>query len=348
MSDLRPRHRGRPRPRPPPPREGRDALLRAVAGRACSTARAASDEADGGAADHDASTGAAGWPTASFPDHRWREHLQRSRARPEGPDLRADRRDGRRRRRPRCPRRRAASATGTTASPGCATRPSRCSGLHSLGPELGGRRLHPVRRRRRAQRRRLRCRSCTGSAASASCAEQTLDHLTGYEGAAPGAGRQRRLSTSARTTSSARCSTRSTCTPRSTATTRQRLWPVIEDQVELRDRRPGGCPTRASGRPAASPSTTSSASSCAGSRWTAARAWPRGAARTTLADEWREVANEIHAEICERGVDERGVFTQHYEHRRAGRLAAADPARPLPPPRRRARRAAPSWRSPTS
>jgi GH15 family glucan-1,4-alpha-glucosidase len=31
------------------------------------------------------------------------------------------------------------------------------------------------------------------------------------------------------------------------------------------------------------------------------------------ADRWRRVADEIHAEVCERGVDDRGVFVQHYE-----------------------------------
>jgi alpha,alpha-trehalase len=31
------------------------------------------------------------------------------------------------------------------------------------------------------------------------------------------------------------------------------------------------------------------------------------------AQRWREVADEIHADICEHGVDERGVFVQHYE-----------------------------------
>src|ERR1019366_2298302 len=35
--------------------------------------------------------------------------------------------------------------------------------------------------------------------------------------------------------------------------------------------------------------------------------------RESLADRWRGVANEIHADICERGVDERGVFVQHYD-----------------------------------
>ncbi len=31
------------------------------------------------------------------------------------------------------------------------------------------------------------------------------------------------------------------------------------------------------------------------------------------AKKWQEVADEIHADVCENGVDERGVFTQHYE-----------------------------------
>jgi alpha,alpha-trehalase len=31
------------------------------------------------------------------------------------------------------------------------------------------------------------------------------------------------------------------------------------------------------------------------------------------ATRWREVAEEIKAEVCERGVDARGVFVQHYE-----------------------------------
>ncbi|SHN47455.1 glycoside hydrolase family 15 protein [Cryptosporangium aurantiacum] len=32
-----------------------------------------------------------------------------------------------------------------------------------------------------------------------------------------------------------------------------------------------------------------------------------------LADSWQKVADEIHADICEHGVDTRGVFTQHYD-----------------------------------
>ena len=36
----------------------------------------------------------------------------------------------------------------------------------------------------------------------------------------------------------------------------------------------------------------------------------------------RRAADEIHADVCEHGVDERGVFVQHYDDRRARRLAA--------------------------
>jgi GH15 family glucan-1,4-alpha-glucosidase len=32
-----------------------------------------------------------------------------------------------------------------------------------------------------------------------------------------------------------------------------------------------------------------------------------------LAERWQAAADEIHADICTNGVDERGVFTQHYE-----------------------------------
>src|SRR4029078_7834901 len=50
--------------------------------------------------------------------------------------------------------------------------------------------------------------------------------------------------------------------------------------------------------------------------WVAlARAPPLAARRgyEGLADEWRLVANEIHADVLANGIDSRGVFTQHYE-----------------------------------
>ena len=91
-----------------------------------------------------------------------------------------------------------------------------------------------------------------------------------------------------------------------------RLWPVIEDQVKRAIecwRLPDQGIWEARGKPK---HYTSSKLMC----WVALDRGARLAARRgkmSLADEWREVANEIHAEICEKGVDDRGVFVQHYD-----------------------------------
>ena len=78
--------------------------------------------------------------------------------------------------------------------------------------------------------------------------------------------------------------------------------------------------------------------SCAGWPATAARGW-RGCARTTRrAERWQAVADEIHADVCENGVDERGVFTQHYDTDALDASLPADAAGALPARRRRARR----------
>jgi hypothetical protein len=106
------------------------------------------------------------------------------------------------------------------------------------------------------------------------------------------------------------CSTRSTCTPVARSLD-ERVWPIIKRQVEPRSST-GASPTAASGRCAASPSTSPPRRSCAGSR--RPRRAPgrdaRGRARRALAG---KAADEIHADICEHGVDERGVFVQHYD-----------------------------------
>ena len=55
-----------------------------------------------------------------------------------------------------------------------------------------------------------------------------------------------------------------------------------------------------------------------------------------LADEWRVVANEIHADVLANGLDSRGIFTQHYD---TDALDASNLLIPLVrflPPRRRA------------
>ena len=105
-------------------------------------------------------------------------------ARAEGPDVHADRARSWPRRRPRCRRRRAASATGTTASAGCATRRSRCGACTrsaSTGRPTTSSSTSPTW----SATRTARCRSCTGSRARRSSTESTLDHLKGYEGARP-------------------------------------------------------------------------------------------------------------------------------------------------------------------
>ena len=34
---------------------------------------------------------------------------------------------------------------------------------------------------------------------------------------------------------------------------------------------------------------------------------------TEMAERWQAAADEIHADICANGLDDRGVFTQHYD-----------------------------------
>ena len=85
--------------------------------------------------------------------------------------------------------------------------------------------------------------------------------------------------------------------------------------------------------------------------WVAA---DRGARLAEIRDElefaarWQSAADEIKADILENGVDDRGVFTQHYDTEALDASVLLDAARPLPAGRRRARLRAPCWRSPTS
>ena len=69
----------------------------------------------------------------TFPDHPWRVLPAALGARAQGPDVHADRRAGRRAHHLAARDAAAASATGTTATAGCATRRSRCGALHALG-----------------------------------------------------------------------------------------------------------------------------------------------------------------------------------------------------------------------
>ena len=108
--------------------------------------------------------------------------------------------------------------------------------------------------------------------------ESTRDDLSGYAGARPvrignGAFDQRQNDVFGAALDSILLHTRrSQRLPR-------RLWPIVAGAGRVRDRASGASPTRASGRRAASPSTTCRPSSWAGSRWTARPSWPHIARR---------------------------------------------------------------------
>jgi GH15 family glucan-1,4-alpha-glucosidase len=92
----------------------------------------------------------------------------------------------------------------------------------------------------------------------------------------------------------------------------ERLWPLLKKQVEAALRH-WNEPDRGIWEVRGDPKHfTSSKVMC----WVAADRGARLARMREdqeLADEWEAAAAEIHADICTNGVDERGVFTQHYD-----------------------------------
>jgi GH15 family glucan-1,4-alpha-glucosidase len=141
--------------------------------------------------------------------------------------------------------------------------------------------------------------------------EQVLDHLSGYDGARPvrignGAWDQRQHDVWGVLLDSAYLHTRS----------RDRLderrWPMLKRQVEAAithwpELDQGLWEVRGPAR-----HFTSSKIMC----WVAADrgaklAGLRGDAE--LAARWHKAADEIHADVCANGTDDRGVFCQHYE-----------------------------------
>jgi len=141
--------------------------------------------------------------------------------------------------------------------------------------------------------------------------ESTLDHLKGYENARPvrvgnGAYDQRQNDVYGAVLDSVYLhSKRRDHIP-------ERLWPVLLDQVRCAAavwREPDQGIWEARGEPR---HYVSSKLMC----WVAMDRGARLAERRgeeQLAGEWQALADEIRAEILERGVDGRGVFRQHYE-----------------------------------
>ena len=140
--------------------------------------------------------------------------------------------------------------------------------------------------------------------------EETLDHLSGYEGARPvrvgnGAFDQRQHDVWGAVLDSVYLHTKSR------DSMRESDWPLLTRLVEAAIehwREPDRGIWEVRGEPQ---HFTSSKMMC----WVAAN---RGARLAHLhgdeerAERWGAAADEMHADICEHGVDERGVFVQHY------------------------------------
>ncbi len=140
--------------------------------------------------------------------------------------------------------------------------------------------------------------------------EHELEHLNGYEEARPvrignGAFDQRQHDVYGAVLDSVYLHTKMS------GRLPQRLWPVLEAQVECAIKvwtEPDQGIWEARGAPQ---HYVSSKLMCwvaldRGARLAEIRGEPE------LAVRWQKVADEIHADICARGVDDRGVFCQHY------------------------------------
>lgn len=141
--------------------------------------------------------------------------------------------------------------------------------------------------------------------------EEVLEHLGGYEGARPvrignAAYKQRQHDVWGALLDSVYLHTRSR------DALDERVWPILKRQVEAAIanwREPDRGIWEVRGQPR---QFTSSRLFC----WVAC---DRGARLAEIREDvqqamhWRAAADEIHADICERGVDERGVFVQHYD-----------------------------------
>ncbi len=141
--------------------------------------------------------------------------------------------------------------------------------------------------------------------------ERTLDHLNGYEGARPvrignGAYAQNQHDVWGAVLDSFWMHTKER------DHLPERIWPILKTQVEAalaRWREPDHGIWEVRGEPR---HFTSSKLMC----WVAVDRGARLAqmrGQKDLAARWHAAAAEIHADICEHAVDDRGVFCQHYE-----------------------------------
>jgi len=141
--------------------------------------------------------------------------------------------------------------------------------------------------------------------------EQTLDHLSGYEGARPvrignAAYRQKQHDVWGSLLDSVYLHTKSR------DHLEERVWPLLKRAVEsaiANWQKPDRGIWEVRGDPK---HFTSSKMMC----WVACDRGSRLArlhGDSDLAERWHAAAEEIHADICEHGIDDRGVFVQHYD-----------------------------------
>jgi alpha,alpha-trehalase len=141
--------------------------------------------------------------------------------------------------------------------------------------------------------------------------EETLDHLSGYENARPvrignGAHDQDQHDVWGAVLDSVYLHTKSR------DHLPERVWPILVKQVEAAMANWRGADRGIWEVRGEEKHFTSSKLMC----WVAL---DRGARLAELREDWekamrwRSVADEIHADICEHALDERGVFTQHYD-----------------------------------
>jgi GH15 family glucan-1,4-alpha-glucosidase len=167
--------------------------------------------------------------------------------------------------------------------------------------------------------------------------EQVVEHLSGYGGARPvrignDAYKQAQHDVWGALLDSVYLHTRSR------DSLDERVWPILKRQVEAAIanwRKPDRGIWEVRGEPK---HFTSSKMFC----WVAC---DRGARLAVLREDWeharrwRAVADEIHADVCAHGVDERGVFVQHYETKALDAALLLMPLlRFLPPEDERVRR----------
>ena len=93
----------------------------------------------------------------------------------------------------------------------------------------------------------------------------------------------------------------------------ERIWPILKQAGRGGARALARARPRHLGGPRRAEALHLVEGDVLGGAATAARGWPRCARSSSYAARWQAAADEIQADICENGVDERGVFTQHYD-----------------------------------